>query len=405
MEQFGANAVTRRIATLALLVATFATAERQSVDTSAASPACDNVTLPVYVDSHLSFTLELTATPADELLPPNPTAEEPQERCRYDRPFDVPQSMISVSSESEDESRRASDALDKAGGNGAAGSFTSPGANERLRISGVGFLEDRMEWFYLAALQDEHGTRPIVAFDGYTRYQGLCFDRHTQTHAAVFTYRYQGTCCPWQDTAYWHYSPDERQFVQAFLDGHAEQPVGADAECLWRQKTAALETYRDALYALRVRELPGLSKDGTPGLLPTRRVPAAVVDEQLGRLRGLSVAHVRSPKIESPRWRIVVVDYAGVPRRETAELCEGALLAWDGTRQEWRSIYDCADVSEIEIHGNRLSASLYKGTVDCGWLRQGLSCYLEVDLATWQARLWDYPHGNHWRNGRNRPER
>lgn len=87
------------------------------------------------------------------------------------------------------------------------------------------------------------------------------------------------------------------------------------------------------------------------------------------------------------------------------DVCEGVLLIWDEAGQEWRSIYDCAAFVDIEIRGDALSAALYVGTTECGIRRQGLSCYLEVDLKTWQAELWNEPHGYYWSNDRERPKR
>ena len=56
-------------------------------------------------------------------------------------------------------------------------------------------------------------------------------------------------------------------------------------------------------------------------------------------------------------------------------------------------------------HEDTLSAALYSADPHCGIRRLGRSCYLEVDLTTRQARLWDEPRGNDWRNRRERPSR
>ena len=309
---------------------------------------------------------------------------------------------------------------------GGAGSFTAPGADEALLIESVGFFEGRHT--KLAALRDRHGAiRPIMTFDGYTDIQGLCFDAETATHTAVFTRGFDGCCLP-VDTAYYHYDADAGTLAEVFVDeGEQHSPASADEACRWRDKMAGLDVYEDALNALRVGSLPALVATGDNALdalrtalwaglvlvaegalhpLASRVVPTEVVETQLERLRKLSdIARVWSPDVESPRWKVVAAEYLGVVRRESLDACKGVLLVWDGARQEWHSIYDCAEIFAIEIHGDTLSAALYVGASDCGTRLRELSCYLEVDLATRQARLWDEPHGRFWHERRERPDR
>ena len=248
-----------------------------------------------------------------------------------------------------------------------------------------------------------------MAFDGYTDYQGLCFDAETATHTAVFTRNYGGTCCPWTDTAYYHYDADAGTLAEVFVEEDAYSPASADEACRWRDKMAGLAVYEDVLNALRVGSRPGrlmAEAEGAVCALASREVSTEVVETQLEKLRGLAdIARVRQPKVESPRWKVVVAEYVGDPRPESVDVCDGVLLAWDETRKEWRSIYDCAEIFDIEIHGDTLSAALYSAKPYCGTRRQGLSCYLEVDLATQEARLWDEPHGRFWHNDRERPAR
>ena len=167
-----------------------------------------------------------------------------------------------------------------------------------------------------------------------------------------------------------------------------------------------LAAYENALDALRVGKLPGLKEDGEPRLAPSRVVSTEVAESQLARLRGLSdIARVWRPDVESSRWKAVVAVEVGLLQSGSVDVCEGVLLVRDEARQEWRSIYDCAELSDIEIHEDTLSAALYSADPYCGIRRLGRSCYLEVDLTTRQARLWDEPHGNDWSNRRERPSR
>ena len=116
-------------------------------------------------------------------------------------------------------------------------------------------------------------------------------------------------------------------------------------------------------------------------------------------LRGLPDVRVWNVESNSPERKIVVVEYVGFP----LDRCEGVLLAWDGVDRKWRSIYDCAAFSGIEIHDDTLSAALYAGIRPKEYdLRFR---YLEVDLTTWLGELWNDPYGNFWRDSRVRPRR
>ena len=318
--------------------------------------------------------------------------------CEYNLPFAVPGVVF-------------------AGGHGVAGSFTAPSADEALLFVGYGIV-DGGSWLRLLSLRDRQGVvRPIKAFDHYTKYEGLCLDRETNTHAAVFTRSYDGTCCPWTDTAYYQYDADAGNLVEVFVDDVAEQTTGENAACQWRDTVAGLDVYRDALSALRVGDSPGLPWNKYAerdlgveplweGTLPTRVVSTEVVESQLERLRGLpDVVRVWRGDSDSPERKVVVAEYVGTPRSESVDVCEGAVLVWNEVHREWRSVYDCAALDDLEIHGDTLSAALYIGTATCGLRRQGRSCYLEVDLTTWLAELWEEPYGNAWSNDRWRPQR
>ena len=305
--------------------------------------------------------------------------------CEYDLPLNAPYAITGGAWEE-------------------AGSFTAPGADERLLFqdAGLQFYGDR--WFHLASLRHRDGTvRPVVGFDHYVEYEGLCFDGDTETHAAVFTLTYDGTCCPWSDTAYYHYDAEIGTLAEVFV-GSLGQPTGKEEACRWRETMQGLDIYENALDALRVGELSGLEDDGEPRLAPSRVVPTEVVESQLETLGGLDVASVWRPDVETPRWRVAVAE-VGMRQTGSVDVCEGVLLVWDGERQEWRSIYDCADLYDIQIHADTLFAELYSNEPYCGPPRLAHSCYLELDLTTREARLWDYRWRDHWRDRRERLSR
>ena len=138
--------------------------------------------------------------------------------------------------------------------------------------------------------------------------------------------------------------------------------------------------------------------------MPSRVVPTEVVESQLETLDSLDVASVWHPDVESPRWRVAVAEI-GMRQSGSVDVCEGVLLVRDGERQEWRSIYDCADLYDIQIHANTLFAELYSNEPYCGPPRLAHSCYLELDLTTREARLWYYLGRDHWRDRRERLSR
>ena len=156
----------------------------------------------------------------------------PAQGCEYNLPFAVPHILV-------------------AGGRTVPGSFTAPGADEALQFVGVGGFEahSTFRYFDVASWQDRHGVvRPIMAFDHYTRYEGLCLDRETDTHTAIFTRRYAGSCCPEVDTVYYHHDAAAGNLVEVFVDDReyrrtaptqpVAQPTGRRAQCHWRDKLA-----------------------------------------------------------------------------------------------------------------------------------------------------------------------
>ena len=235
---------------------------------------------------------------------------------------------------------------------GAAGSFTAPDADERLLFEWAG--EPLIDAFQMVSLQDRHGVvSPIMAFEfNYMEYRGLCLDGETKTHTAVFTRRF-GT-----ETTYYHYDARTGTLAAVFMDEHFAYSPRRDGEaCGWRarrDRIGQVHAYEGGLRALGVGEpRPTLAADA-PRSLPTRVVSTEIVEAELERLGGLSaVSWVWRPDVDSARWKIAVVQYSGDPHVDgrvhgAAPSCDGVLLVWDGTRQEWRSIFNCAYFSDIK---------------------------------------------------------
>ena len=140
----------------------------------------------------------------------------------------------------------------------AAGSFTAPGADERLLLQTAGVRLDT-DYYQLASLRDRHGAvHPVAAFDNQTAYHGLCFDRQTETHAAIFAHNHGGDDDGWPKTTYFHYDADAGTLAEAFVEGGLRKPpVGRDEACRWRGKTTGTDSYEDVLEALEKEQAAG----------------------------------------------------------------------------------------------------------------------------------------------------
>ena len=285
------------------------------------------------------------------------------------------------------------------------GTFTAPGATERLLFENTGLL-DEYGPYTVAALEDRHGNvLPLLAYNHYTDFVGICRDPATDTDTAMFQHSYDGSCCPWDDRVYFHYDAEAGTLLAVLDDEDLDVSTAAPDEqgtCNWRRKKAALATYREAIKALAVGELPKLAKGGTTQTLPTRAIPSPVVDEHLATLRQLPGDVVEVWEVGgSSRWKVVGVEYERRQEGRFSDPCEGVVLVWDATHEQWRSIYDCADLEATEVHDDVLTTAL--NDEECLWRRLDQLCHLEVDLATGEARLWDEPYGNDWVNWRERP--
>lgn len=283
------------------------------------------------------------------------------------------------------------------------GSFTMPGATERLLFEHAG-LWDGDGPYTVAALEDWHGNvLPLMAYNHYTTFVGICRDPATDTDTVMFQQAYEGSCCAYEDRVYFHYDAEAGELMEVLKDAYLDDSTAAPDEqgtCDWRRKKKALATYREAVGLLAVGELPKLTKDGSTQTLPTRAVPSPVVDEQLATLRQLPEDVVEVWEVDgSPRWRIVGVEHDQQRGNIFSDPCGGVVLVRDVEREQWHSIYDCADLEATEVHDDVLTTAL--NDKEC-WPRSRF-CHLEVDLATSEAQLWDEPAGNHWINWRERP--
>ena len=293
--------------------------------------------------------------------------------CQFDMPLDEVGSM-------------------RHGGRMMRGSFTAPGADEGLITRYRGIIDDPD----LAVLQDRRGAiRPIMYFDRYTEFQGLCLDRQTNTHAAVFKHTRETGCCEWEWFEYFHY--DAAVGTLAKVGEHRSRPpLGKDEVCRWRHGEMQND-YDFSLAQLRVGERPGLQGDGTLAALPSRTIASDVVARVEQLLHLMPFATVSYPGWWDGRWHAMVVERVSDLAPDLTQACDGVLLVADrrreGSDEEWRSLYDCARFSNVKISGDMLFARL-AGTTECGMQRHDAPCYLEVDLATRQARLRDQPRGN-----------
>ena len=279
-----------------------------------------------------------------------------------------------------------------------AGSFTAADADERLLV------EVASERYQLVSLVDEQGAEtPLVALDLQSEYEGLCFDDETQTHTAVFVRSESARGSPLASKrAYYHYDADASRLVEAFVEGDAAPaPERWPAACQWREMhdwQAGLKAYERALGTLAPPS-DDLVAGEAPKDLPVRAIPTAEVESALATLRGLPNVAVESVALEWPRWKLVVVKHAdaynpwaGRPGQEHGHGCAGFLLVWDETKQEWRSLFPCATVvgTETEPFSEDTLLLQHYRSSECGPQRSQ-PCLLRVDLATWQAQLYESP--------------
>ena len=283
------------------------------------------------------------------------------------------------------------------------GSFTVPGAKERLVFEplgltvydALGLTNYDMDVPEMVSLVDRNGvSRIVMVRDSSMQFRHLCRDPITGTDTAVFEKSYLGSCCPWDDTVYMHYDADAGSLTQAFVDRTAEpdELLDANGACRWRAKREARSTYEETISALRVGELADLKesdfRDGEAISLPTRAVPAETVASVLATLDGLPHDVAILTRNDAPDvrcWKTVTVSGG----RSRGYTWGGVALVWDGDRKEWRSFYDRYHIEIRGFAGDRLvAAAIASGCV--GSYRLGRPCYFEMDLAAYEGRRISY---------------
>ena len=274
----------------------------------------------------------------------------------------------------------------RGGGHAVAGSFTAPGADERLVFEDVGVVGTGTYMEVVGLVDRNGGSSLVLAADYYVDFAGLCLDSATGTHSAVFERSFDGACCPWTETVYLHYDERAGTLTEAFVD-HDMRSLDPDGTCGWRRKMTAESRCEEVLATLRVGKrarLEGLhAADGTSFYLPTRVIPRTAVEPALATLDDLpnDVAAVTWHDLgDASRWKAVTV-YTG---RDEDSTRGGAALLWDGETEEWVSFFDDHDIRILGLDGDKLVAAAITG--GCGAHRLARWCYFELDLSTFEAR-------------------
>ena len=117
----------------------------------------------------------------------------------------------------------------------ARGSFTAPGADERLLTQFCCVTDVGGE--HVTILQDRHGAiRPIMSSGyGWMDYQGLCLDRLTNAHTAVFKRTQEERWSEGEWFQYFHYDEAAGTLVR-LSETHSRPPLGKDEPCRWREE-------------------------------------------------------------------------------------------------------------------------------------------------------------------------
>ena len=308
------------------------------------------------------------------------------------------------------------------------GSFTAVGADERLVFELMG----RGTWVYVykvpmgaderlvfkptgevtlwsvtaVGLIDKEGRTHMPWMPDVWLYPGfreLCVDPLTGLHHAIFRRSDGGVSGP--SFFYMYYDPDTGRVRKGFEESTPDDPrpkLGGvkGGQCRWRELQAEHTIVNDLLGVLRATGPVSLSASGEPSkpepgtTLPTRVIPSSVVESSLARLRALEhlVAvssdgsdpgegldedpEYNAPRIlESPRWKIIVVAWLRYPGYGDGGYGDGVVLVQDKTRGEWRSIFDCGDIS---LAGLRDQTVAFRGGDNCDCYH----CVVAVDLLT-----------------------
>ena len=310
------------------------------------------------------------------------------------------------------------------------GAFTAAGAIERLAFVGDDILLVDKERKVQEIVRPSGGTIELVELNK------LCLDLESKTHSLVFRASLEGNSTP-NEAIYLHYDRTAGVFSQVFskeeLDDEwrgfledSDEPWrrGPWSHCTWREEGRLAAAVQDAVDALRVDQSDpadadwahGFAHDALNGpakeVLTTRVVPTALVEEHLANIR-LRLSNLpamerdgyEEPSIptikeyfgESSRWRVVVIEDGRLYGR-----CGGLMLIWDGEKELWRTVYDCADIRQVVVHQNKLHGLLADD--ECDISRMSQFCYFEADLLTWQIRWWGDSYASDWQWYRKRPE-
>ena len=305
------------------------------------------------------------------------------------------------------------------------GSFTAVGADERLVFEPMGTSTWGTIWGKLGAderlvsdidiaetgesmtavgLIDKDGrTHVLWVTDWFRSFHELCVDPRTGLHHAIFRQGHDGSGGV-PSFLYMHYDADTGTLTEGFeestRDDDYPKPGGVKGgQCRWRELQAEHTIVNDLLGVLRATGPVSLSASGEPSkpepgtTLPTRVIPSSVVESSLASLRELEhlVAvsadaadsgegldadpEYSAPMIlESPRWKIIVVLLKAIYLGDYG-YGDGVVLVQDKTRGEWRSIFDCGDIS---LAGLRDQTVAFRGGDRCDCYH----CSVAVDLLT-----------------------
>ena len=208
------------------------------------------------------------------------------------------------------------------------------------------------------------------------------------------------------DIHIWSVDPETDDPVQEYVegwcseyscDGKERELVGADGQCLWKDRKASRHAVDDAVRALRIGDMYNeavILRDVQE--LPVRPLDSDEVQRLLLFLDGAATLEgaVYASPVDRAQWRVVQI------RGDALCNANGVVLVLNRRTEQWFSIYDIASGCSksldfpfygIHVHDGNLTVSACH---DCSYWGE-YSPYV-INLETWRVRILELDEHSEW---------